>query len=143
MSASSRHSPGDTSGYWQPGSTIGSPTRWEYVNRSVLPQLGVPADVAAAVPFGANVNASSFRSRGLETSADFRAGSIELFGSYTFVDAEVTASFSSSALTPIFNPAWPDIPIGQYGPLVGGRPFQRPRHVASLRLSYIPWPTAM
>ena len=28
MSASSRHSPGDTSGYWQPGSTIGSPTRW-------------------------------------------------------------------------------------------------------------------
>ena len=112
----------------------------EYVNRSVLPQLGVPADVAAAVPFGANVNASSFRSRGLETSADFRAGSIELFGSYTFVDAEVTASFSSSALTPIFNPAWPDIPIGQYGPLVGGRPFQRPRHVANLRLSYIRGP---
>ncbi len=109
----------------------------EYVNKSVLPQLGVPTDVAVTVPFGANVNASSFRARGLETSADLRAGNIELFGSYAFVDAEVTASFSSSALAPVFNPAWPDIAIGQFAPLVGERPFRRPRHIANLRLSYI------
>ncbi|MXZ73286.1 MAG: TonB-dependent receptor plug domain-containing protein [Acidobacteria bacterium] len=109
----------------------------EYVNKSVLPQLGVATDAAAAVPFGANVNASSFRARGLETSADLRAGNIEMFGSYAYVDAEVTASFSSSALAPVFNPAWPDIAIGQYSPLVGERPFRRPRHVANLRVSYL------
>lgn len=109
----------------------------EYVNQSVLPQLGVPADAAAAVRFGANVNASSFRARGLETSADLRAGNVQVFGSYTFVDAEVTASFSSSALSPVFNPAWPDIVIGQYAPLVGERPFRRPRHLGNLRVSYL------
>ncbi len=112
----------------------------EYVNRSVLPQLGVPSGVAAAVPFGANVNASSFRSRGLEVSADLQARDVELFGSYAFVDAIVTASFSSSALAPVFNPAWPEIAVGQYGPLVGGRPFRRPRHVANLFFSYVRGP---
>ena len=109
----------------------------EYVNKSVLPQLGVPTDVAAGVPFGANVNASSFGARGLETSANLRAGNVEMYGSYAFIDAEVTASFSSSALAPVFNPAWPEIAIGQYAPLVGERPFRRPRHIANLRLSYI------
>lgn len=108
----------------------------EYVNKTALPQLGVPADVAVAVPFGATINASSYTARGVETAADVQARGFRFAGTYTFVDAEVTKSFSSSALTPAFNPRYPDIPIGQFSPLVGARPFRRPAHVASLFASY-------
>ena len=109
----------------------------EYVNKTALPQLGVPVNVVAAVPFGATVNASSYKARGIETTADVRASGFRLSGTYTFIDAEVTKSFSSSALTPAFNPAFPDIPIGQFSPLVGARPFRRPTHVGSVFASYI------
>ena len=35
-----------------------------FVDKSLLPELGVPGPVAAALPFGAYVNSDSFRSRG-------------------------------------------------------------------------------
>ena len=108
----------------------------EYVSRSVLPQLGVPGDVAAAAGFGATVNAASFRARGVETSAEVWVGRVRVASSYTFLDAEVTESFSGSALNPAFNPAFPDVPIGQFSPLVGARPFRRPTHSGSLLASY-------
>jgi len=109
----------------------------EFVNNLVLPQLGVPLDVAATVPFGATVNASSYTARGIETSADMQFVDVRLAGTYTFVDAEVTESFSSSALNPAFNPAFPEIQIGQFAPLVGARPFRRPTHVGSVLVSYV------
>jgi iron complex outermembrane receptor protein/vitamin B12 transporter len=100
----------------------------EFVNASALPLLGVPPDVAATVGFGAYVNSSSYRVKGLETSAELAAGKVRVIGSYTFIDAVVTESFSSSALGPSFNPAFPDVPIGAFSPLVGARPFRIPTH---------------
>jgi iron complex outermembrane receptor protein/vitamin B12 transporter len=56
--------------------------------------------------------------------------------SYTYLDAKVSESFSSSALGPAFNPAYPGIPIGAYGPLVGARPFRRPTHSGNVFVTY-------
>ena len=49
-----------------------------FVDNNLLPELGVPSAVAAAVPFGATVNSDSYRSLGAEVeleakfSRDFR-----------------------------------------------------------------------
>ena len=37
-------------------------------------------------------------------------------GAYTYLDAKVLESFSSSALGPVNNPAYPGVPIGAFGP---------------------------
>jgi vitamin B12 transporter len=102
----------------------------------VLPQVGVPVDVANATQFGAYVNSSSFTAQGLEASAEVAVGPMKVVGSYTFLDAEVTKSLSGGALSPSFNPAFPDIPIGAFEPLVGARPFRRPTHAGTLLASY-------
>jgi len=109
----------------------------EFLSPSALVQLGVPAEVARATPFGANVNAQTFRARGaeIELVADLGFG-LTARGSYTYVDAKVLRSFSSDALRPSFNPAFPGIPIGAFAPLVGARPFQRPPHMGSLMLAW-------
>jgi iron complex outermembrane receptor protein/vitamin B12 transporter len=105
----------------------------EFVNRSVLPQLGVSASIAAATPFGAYVNSSSYRAQGVETSAETLIGGLVRVGaSYLYLDAVVTKSFSGGALAPAFNPDYPGIPIGVFSPLVGGRPFARPTHSGNL-----------
>ncbi len=108
----------------------------EYVSKSVLPQLGVPSAAAAASGFGAYVNSQSNTARGVELSGEAKLGRLKAIGSYTFLDATVTKSFSSGALSPAVNPAFPGIKIGQYGPLVGNRPFRRPANSGSLVLSY-------
>ncbi len=98
----------------------------EFVSKGALPQVGVPSAVAAATAFGAAVNSSSYRARGVETSLDARIGRLlTLTGSYTYLHAVVTRSFASSALRPAINSAYPGQPIGAYSPLVGGRPFRR------------------
>ncbi len=113
----------------------------EYVGQGVLPQLGVPADVAQAAPFGAAVNAASFRSQGMDSSAEAVVGRrLRLMASYTFLDAVVTESFASGALRPAINPAFPGVPIGQYGPLIGARPFRRPTHSGTLMASFTQGP---
>jgi iron complex outermembrane receptor protein/vitamin B12 transporter len=86
------------------------------------------------------VNSSSFDSQGLEASAEAALGPVRLLASYTFVDAEVTESFSGGVLAPAFNPAFPGVPIGQYSPLVGERPFRRPAHSGSFMVSYVKGP---
>jgi iron complex outermembrane receptor protein/vitamin B12 transporter len=92
----------------------------------------VPADAAAATGFGAYINSSSYRARGIETSAEVAAGPyLKISGSYTHLHSEVTQSFASSALAPAINPAFPAIPIGAYGPLVGQAPFRRPDNIAN------------
>lgn len=117
----------------------------EFVNKSVLPQLGVPPDVAQATPFGANVNSSSYTARGVETSAEaLMLGSrLRLMASYTFTDAEVTESFAGGALAPAVNPAFPDIQIGAFSPLVGQRPFRRPTHAGTFLASYAEGPATV
>jgi iron complex outermembrane receptor protein/vitamin B12 transporter len=112
----------------------------EYVSRSALPQVGVPAAAAQAAAFGAYVNASSFRAQGLETSAEAVLRALRVSGSYTYLDAVVTKSFSADALLPAVNPAFPGIRIGQFGPLVGARPFRRAPHSGSFLASYTQGP---
>ena len=109
----------------------------EFVSKNVLPQVGVPPEVAQAAPFGAYVNSSSFTAQGLETSAEALVlARLRLMASYTFMDAEVTDSFASSALQPAINPSIPGVSIGAFSPLVGQRPFRRPTHSGTLMASY-------
>jgi vitamin B12 transporter len=111
----------------------------EFVSASALPSLGVPPDAVAAAQAagGVTINSDSFRALGAEVTLDadlghgFRAG-----GMYTYLDATVTKSFTGDALAPSINPAFPDIPIGAFAPLVGARPFNRAPHTGSLILSY-------
>ena len=106
----------------------------EFLGRTQLVQAGVPANVAAATAFGAYFNAASYHARGVEASAEVAVGSrVRVMGSYTFLDAEVTAAPSASAS---FNPAFPGIRIGAFSPLVGERPFGRPTNSGNLMLMY-------
>jgi len=108
----------------------------EYVSPGVLPQLGVPAAAAAASGYGAYVNSQSNTSSGVELSGEAKVGRVRILGSYTYLDAVVTKSFSSGALSPAVNPAFPGIKIGQYLPLVGSRPFRRPANSGSFVVTY-------
>jgi vitamin B12 transporter len=108
----------------------------EFVNKGVLPQLGVPVEVANQSGLGAYVNSQSNRARGVEVSGDVLTGPVRVSASYTYVDAIVTESFSSGALAPAENPAFPGIRIGQFTPLVGARPFRRPANSGSLIVTY-------
>jgi len=110
----------------------------EYVSNRILPQLGIPVSIANASGFGAYVNSSSYRARGMDTSGEvvltnrFRVG-----GSYLYLDAVVQESFTGSAVSPVTNPAYPGIRIGAFAPLVGNRPFRRPTHSGNMFVSYI------
>lgn len=108
----------------------------EFVSKSVLPQVGVPTAAANATPFGAYVNSQSNTAKGLELSGEAVAGPVRVTGSYMYLDALVTKSFTSGALRPAINPAFPGIPIGAFSPLVGARPFRRPANSGSLTASY-------
>jgi iron complex outermembrane receptor protein/vitamin B12 transporter len=111
----------------------------EFVATAVLPQLGVSQEAAAATAAagGANVNSQSYKAQGVETSIEARIGQyVRVVGSYTYLDAEVTKSLSGGVLEPAINPAFPDIQIGAFAPLVGQRPFRRPPHQGSAMVSY-------
>jgi len=107
----------------------------EFVSNNLLPQFGVPPEVAAAASPGAYVNSQSYRAQGVEISADAMLGRLRIGGSYTFLDAMVTRSLSSN-VTPQVNPLFPDIQIGGFTALVGQRPFRRPANTGSLLVSY-------
>ena len=110
----------------------------EFVGSGALPLLGVPQSVADLTGFGASVNSSNYRAQGVETELQVRLpGSFTVRAGYTYLDARVQRSFSSDALAPFnFNPAFPNIPIGAFGPLVGARPFRRSPHTGFLAVSY-------
>ncbi|MGH9397928.1 MAG: TonB-dependent receptor [Terriglobia bacterium] len=108
-----------------------------YVPDSALPGFGVSKAVIAAIPFGAYINSDSYRTQGVE--ADFQVNltrNLSVKAGYTYLDAVVTRSFASGALSPAFNPTFPNIPIGAYLPLVGARPFRRPPHSGNFILTY-------
>jgi iron complex outermembrane receptor protein/vitamin B12 transporter len=112
----------------------------EFVDKNVLPQLGVPVDVANATQFGASVNSQSFDAQGVETSGEVAFARVKVVGSYTFLDAEVQESLGGGALSPAFNPAFPDVPIGAFSPLIGALPFRRPANSGTLMVSYTQGP---
>ena len=110
----------------------------EFLSRTQLTAAGVPAAVAATSQFGAYLNSSSFRARGLETSFDAAFGPyVRMNASYTYLDAEVTQAFSAVAAT---NPAFPGVKIGAFSPLVGERPFRRPPQSGSVMVTVMRGP---
>ncbi len=110
----------------------------EYLSPAILVRLGVPPEAANAAGFGAYVNASSYRARGVETSAEAQVGSrVRLMASYTYLDTEVTEAFGASTS---FNPAFPGIAIGAFSPLVGERQFRRPTNSGTLMIAYAQGP---
>ena len=110
----------------------------EYLSQTGLVRAGVPADVAAGAPFGAYINSQSYDAQGVELSADAAVGTMLRVGaSYTYLDAEVTETFGASAA---FNPAFPNVPIGAFSPLVGARPFRRPANAGTVFVSYLKGP---
>ncbi|MCU1308711.1 MAG: TonB-dependent receptor plug [Acidobacteriaceae bacterium] len=109
----------------------------EFVNKTFLPQLGVPTSVAAATGFGAAVNSADYRARGAETEVEFNLGhGFSAIGTYTYTGAVVTKSFSGDNNFPAINPAFPGVLIGAFSPLVGARPFRRAPHSGSFALRY-------
>ncbi len=87
--------------------------------------------------YGAYVNSLAYRAQGLETEVELRvAQHLFVRGGYTLLDAKVQRSFASSALAPTYNPLFPAIAIGAYGPLVGNRPFRRARNSGYFGLQY-------
>jgi len=115
----------------------------EFVSDPVaLERLGVPAPIAVQVTsrppfFGASVNSLGTRALGAETEIGLSLGhGFSARAAYTYLDAVVERSFSSDALAPSFNPAFPTIPIGAFSPLIGNRPFNRAPHVGSFYLGY-------
>jgi vitamin B12 transporter len=108
----------------------------EFVPQSALLALGLPAASDPAVEFGAAVNSQAFRAQGAEVATEYKIGS-HLFarGGYTYLDALVQQSFSSSSL-PSYNPNFPNIAIGAYSPLVGARPFRRAPQSGYFGLTY-------
>jgi vitamin B12 transporter len=110
----------------------------EFVDKTFLPQLGVPPAVALATLFGADVNSADYRVRGAETELEFNLGhGFVATGTYTYTDAVVTKSFTSDNTFPAAtNPAFPGVKIGAFSPLVGARPFRRAPHSGSFVVSY-------
>jgi len=110
----------------------------EDVPPSGLIELGVPVDQLPALDAGAFINSQAFRSQGLEFEAEYKINN-RLFarGGYTYTDAVVQRSFSSDqGVGESINPAFPDVPIGAFSPLVGARPFRVAPHSGYFGLNY-------
>ena len=87
--------------------------------------------------FSLTLNSMAFRAQGLESEVQYGIGrDIFIRGGYTYLDAVVQHSFSSDAVGPSYNPAFPTIPIGDVSPLVGARPFRRPPHIGFVGVTY-------
>ncbi len=98
----------------------------EFVGSNYLVELGVPEAVAQAQGiFGAAVNTLDYKAQGAELAFQYQVTrKLNLRGGWTYTDAVVQQSFSSSALMPAINPLFPTVAIGAYSPLVGARPFR-------------------
>ncbi len=109
-----------------------------------LAALGVPAAVIQSPAVQANygyayVNSLTYRAQGAEIESEYRlTKNLFLRGGYTYLDAVVQRSFSGDNLggAPSMNPLFPGIPIGDYSPLVGARPFRQAPHSGYFGISY-------
>jgi iron complex outermembrane receptor protein/vitamin B12 transporter len=108
----------------------------EFLDKTQLPLAGVPVEIANATAFGAYVNSQSYRAQGVEMSVEAAPrADLHLAASYTRLNAIVTKAFSA---TESFNPAFPDVAIGAFSPLVGQRPFDRPASSGTAMVMYTP-----
>jgi vitamin B12 transporter len=106
----------------------------------LIPGL-TPADLGYYYQFdeGLDVNTQAFRAQGIETTVEGGIGrNIFMRGGYTYTDSVVQKSFSSDneALLDGYAPTYNGIPIGDYSPLVGARPFRRPPHTGFFTATY-------
>jgi vitamin B12 transporter len=88
---------------------------------------------------GLDVNTQAFRAQGIEASVEGGIGrNLFMRGGYTYLDTVVQRSFDSDneALLGGYAPAYNGIPIGDYSPLVGARPFRRPPHTGFFTTTY-------
>lgn len=84
-----------------------------------------------------DLNSLAYRAIGIESEIEYGVGrNLYVRGGYTYLDAGVQHSFSSDAVGPSYNPNYPGVPIGNYAPLVGARPFRRPMHTGFTSVVY-------
>lgn len=110
----------------------------EFLSQTALVNsFGFAGATQPAFSGGAYVNTLAYRAQGLEMELEAKL-SQHLFarGGCTLLDAKVQNSFASSALRPTFNPAFPTIQIGSFGPLKNNRPFRRARNSGYFGLAY-------
>ena len=119
----------------------------EYVGANLVPQLlpklspsqqqELESFLESEGAFSLTLNSMAFRAQGLESEVEYGIGqNIFIRGGYTYLEGQVQRSFSSDAVGPSTNPAFPGIPIGNDSPLVGARPFRRPPHTGFVSASY-------
>ena len=112
----------------------------EYVAPQELPLIDPNISLATALadwPYGAEVNSKAYRAQGVETEIESKLmRDWFVRGGYTYVDARIQQSLSSSAIGPSYNPDFPAIPIGAYSPLVGARPFRIAPHTGYFETGY-------
>jgi vitamin B12 transporter len=119
----------------------------EYVGASLVPfllpnltpeqQQSLEAFLEDQKAVSLTINSGAFRAQGLESQVEYGIGhNIFIRGGYTYLDAVVQHSFTSDAVGPSYNPAFPTIPIGNTTPLVGARPFRRPPHTGFAGVTY-------
>ena len=92
-----------------------------------------------------DLNSMAYRAQGAEGEVEYGLGrNVFMRAGYTYLDAVVQKSFSSDNIEctttgtpgPCTNPSYPGIPIGNYSPLVGARPFRRPPHTGFTSVIY-------
>ncbi len=104
---------------------------------SAAQQASLQAYLVTNGAYGVDLNSLTFRAQGVETELQTSiTKDIFVRGGYTYLDAVVQHSFSSDALSPSINPAFPNIAIGNYSPLIGARPFRRPPHTGFVAITY-------
>jgi iron complex outermembrane receptor protein/vitamin B12 transporter len=87
--------------------------------------------------YGAYLNSLSYRAQGVESEIEAQpVRHVFVRAGYTWTESKVQQSFSSDALSPSINPAFPNILIGAYDPLVGARPFRVPPHKGFFSATY-------
>jgi iron complex outermembrane receptor protein/vitamin B12 transporter len=106
-------------------------------NLTPAQQQALEAFLNSEFAYSLDLNSLSFRAQGFETELQYGLGrNIFIRGGYTYLDAVVQHSFSADALGPSYNPLFPTIPIGNYSPLRGARPFRRPPHTGFTTVTY-------
>jgi len=101
----------------------------------------LPAALLTNPYFEAYVNSLAFRAQGVESEILWRPTvRFTVRGGYTYLAARVVQSFSSDELATggaqYANPNFPNVAIGIYGPLKGGRPFRRPPNTGYFAVEY-------
>lgn len=115
-------------------------------NLSAAEQTQLEAFLNAEYAYELDLNSESFQAQGVDAEMNWGVNSnLYIRAGYTYTDAVVQKSFSSSATSPTYNPKFPGIPIGDYGPLMGARPFRRPMHTGFTTVTYShgPWSSVL